>query len=381
VSGGRLGLIVNPIAGMGGRVGLKGTDGASTLARAVELGAQEVAGSRAEAGLRLLSAMAGPDLEILTVGGPMGANLARSLDLRHRVVLDVASAMTTAADTRAAAARMQELGADLLLFVGGDGTARDVCEAVGTAMPVIGLPAGVKMHSAVFATGPRAAAEVATAIQRRPDRAACQEREVMDVDEDAARGGERVVRLFGTLLVPTARGLVQGLKSLGAPDEGTQVAGLAEAVARRLVPGELAVLGPGTTLRAIANRLGVEKTLLGVDVIEIAGKGMGRTIEADASEDRLLAAVRGRSAVVVVSPIGGQGFVLGRGNQQLSPTVLRTIGLDRLIVAATPAKLAALGGRPLLIDTGDPDLDRVLAGHRRVVTGLATESVVRLEAV
>jgi predicted polyphosphate/ATP-dependent NAD kinase len=354
----RIGLIVNPIAGMGGRVGLKGTDGPEILRRAIELGAEPVARGRARTTIettRKLAAESGLQVEIQEVEP-------RSAD-----------------ETRAAATAFRDGSVDLLLFVGGDGTARDVCAAVGLTVPVLGVPAGVKMHSGVFATGPRSAAIAAVSWLSGSGRRT-REREVVDVDEAAVRDGRMSVRLYGTLLVPDDPARVQALKVSGARPEAAELAGLAAEIVGRLTLGTLVLLGPGTTTRAIGQALGVESTLLGVDVVEIATHGTAVVVVADATESAILGAIRDHAAVIVVSPTGGQGFVLGRGNQQLSPAVIRTVGLDRLILVATSGKLAELGGRPLLVDTGDPDLDGELSGYARVITGRGTESVCRIEA-
>lgn len=347
---GAVGLIVNPIAGMGGRVGLKGTDGEATLRRARALGAQPVAPLRADA---VESALETAGVEVRRVTPP------------------------SAAGTREAAAGFVAGGTDLVLFVGGDGTARDVCSAVGTVVAALGVPSGVKMHSGAFATGPAAAADAAIAwlsSQARRTRDA----EVVDIDEVAVREGRMEVRLYGVLRVPDVPGRIQALKAAGATAEEAELAGLAAEVVARLTPGSLAVLGPGTTTRAVAAALGVESTLLGVDAVEVRSGGRGGVVARDAGEAQLLAALHGRDAVAVLSPTGGQGFLLGRGNQQLSPAVLRAIGPDRLLVIATPAKLAALGTNPLYVDTGDAPLDAALAGHRRVITGRGREAVVRV---
>jgi predicted polyphosphate/ATP-dependent NAD kinase len=340
-----VGLLVNPIAGMGGRVGLKGTDGAATLLRARALGAAPVAPSLGDDTMaRLLAA-----------------------DVRVERA-DPSSAAGTRRSARQLAA------ADLLLFVGGDGTARDVRDAVGLAVPVLGVPSGVKMHSAVFATSARTAAEVALGWLRSADRPT-REAEVVDIDEAAVRAGRMDVRLYGTLRVPDAGRGIQALKAGGVASEADELAGLAADVVGRLAAGSLVVLGPGTTTRAIGAALGVETTLLGVDVVEV-GRGL---VARDAGEAQLLAALHGREAWAVLSPTGGQGFLLGRGNQQLSPAVLRAIGPERVVVVATASKLAALGTNPLYVDTGDATLDAALAGHRRVVTRRGRETVVRID--
>jgi predicted polyphosphate/ATP-dependent NAD kinase len=357
----RVGLLVNPIAGMGGRVGLKGTDGPDAVRRAIALGAEPVAPLRA--------AVFRAAIEGHTAGG--GA-----VDLVEIVP-------ESAQGTRDCAARFLGDGVDLLLFVGGDGTARDVYSAVGTAIPVLGVPAGVKMHSAVFATSPATAARTVIdwlGAQARRTRAG----EVVDVDEAAISAGRIAVRLHGALLIPDAPGRVQGLKASGVRAPEMELASMAAAAAGRLTNGTIAVLGPGTSTVAVADQMGIAGTLLGVDVVAITPAGP-RMVAPDTGEEGILASITtpataGAPVVVIVSPTGGQGFLLGRGNQQLSARVLRTIGLDRLIVVATPSKVAALRGRPLLVDTGDAELDTRLAGYRRVITGVGHEAVMRVVA-
>jgi len=368
----RLGLIVNPIAGIGGRVGLKGSDDPDLVRRARSLGGQPVAPDRAVATLRFLAGC--PDVDLVTVAGPMGGEAAVAAGLRFEALPHVAGRPSTADDTRIAARLAADAGVDLLLFVGGDGTAADL---LGLDLPILGVPAGVKMYSAVFATGPRAATVVAGAfLGQRPEQRWTEPREVLDVDEAAMRRDERAVRLLGVLQVPRATGGLQSLKTTGLADERIALASLAAAVTARLKTGHLVILGPGTTTAAIAVQLGVAHTLLGVDVAEILPDGTAHSIALDASEEILLEAVAGRPATIVLSPTGGQGFLLGRGNQQVSARVLAAVGLERLLVAATPSKLAALAGRPLLVDTGDEAIDAALAGYRRVVTGPGSESVV-----
>lgn len=369
----QIGLIVNPIAGIGGRIGLKGSDGPHLLERALALGGDPVAPGRAAATLRLLAERAA--LDLLTVPGPMGGDAARAAGLAFEPLAHEPGRRTTGDDTRIAARLVVAAGVDLLLFVGGDGTAADL---LGVDVPVLGVPAGVKMYSAVFATGPRAAADVAAAFLAQPHhRRRTEAREVLDVDEAALRRDERTVRLRGVLQVPRASSGLQALKATGIAEDSVALASVAAAVAARLSPGDLAILGPGTTSAAIAARLGVPNTLLGVDAVAVRSDGTGRPVAVDASEAALLRAVAGHSAVVaIVSPTGGQGFLLGRGNQQISARVLAAVGLERLLIAATPAKLAALAGRPLFVDTGDDAIDAALGGYRRVITGLGSEAVV-----
>ncbi|MFB6130272.1 MAG: ATP-NAD kinase family protein, partial [Salinigranum sp.] len=292
----RVGVVVNPIAGMGGRVGLKGTDGKLEAAR--ELGAEPRAPDRARRALERLRRIA-PDAELLTWGGEMGAAESRAVGFDPTVLGAPDGPETTAGDTRAAVAAFVEAGVDLVLFVGGDGTAADVADALaGTAVPMLGVPAGVKVYSSVFAVSPEDAAEVATTFERT------ERREVLDVDEDDYRAGEVHPELRALALVPVAEDL-QASKQVG----GGTVEAVAAGFADEVEPGVTYVLGPGSTVGAIEEALDFEGSPLGVDVWRD-----GEVLVRDARESEILAAL-GEQNVVVVSPIGGQGFVFGRGNQ------------------------------------------------------------------
>lgn len=365
----RLGLIVNPVAGLGGRVGLKGSDGAEIQRQALELGAvPQAIGRTVEAVARLESV---DGLEIITYPGDMGENAARACGIAPTVIGTITPGKTTARDTQQAAREIQRLDAALLLFAGGDGTARDIYEAVGLDMPALGIPAGVKIHSAVYATHPRSAGELA-ALYLQGRVAGLREAEVMDIDEDAFRHNALSVRLYGYLKVPFRSNLVQSQKMPSAGEEAA-LGAIAEDVASRMEEGVLYVLGPGTTTRAITDELGLEKTLLGVDVI------LDRAlIASDVNERQLLAlldAHREGRVKIIVTPIGGQGYLFGRGNQQISPRVIEMVGRDNIIVVSAPDKLHALGSRPLLVDTGDPAMDEMLSGYVTVVTGYNERAV------
>jgi predicted polyphosphate/ATP-dependent NAD kinase len=368
----RIGLVVNPIAGIGGRVGLKGSDGEEVVRRALALGAVPEANVRTVRALRRLGTRAA-GVELLVGPGPMGQDAALAAGLDGRAVGEVRGDRTSAADTRRISAAMAR-DVDLLLFAGGDGTAADVLAAVGSSTPVLGIPAGVKIHSAAFAVSPEAAGEVAgdIALGGRPG---FREVEVLDVDEDAVRRGEIAPRLVGYLRVPREARHVQARKAPSPAGEEASAEAIAADVVERMDPGRAFVLGPGTTLRAVAERLGLPKTLVGVDVVR-----NGTLLAADASEETLLGVVREGTAAVVVTPIGGQGFVFGRGNQQIGPRVLRAVGSENVIVVATPWKLASLAGMPLRVDTGDPEFDAEVSGHVLVTTGYRDRAVYRIEA-
>ncbi|PSQ16927.1 N-acetylglucosamine-1-phosphate uridyltransferase [Halobacteriales archaeon QS_8_69_26] len=347
----RVGVVVNPIAGMGGRVGLKGTDGKADRAR--ELGATPRAPDRAGEALAVLHDRA-PETTVLAAGGVMGADAARAAGFDPEVVTEGGEDPlgTTAEDTRRAVRAFLDRGVDLVLFAGGDGTAVDVAEVLSDRhavdeVPMLGIPAGVKVYSGVFGTTPRDAGRVAAAFDRTA------EREVNDIDEDAFRGGEVETELKAVVRVPVADG-VQSSKQLG----GGSVESLAAGVAADADPGVTYVLGPGSTLGTIKRELGFEGSPLGVDVWRD-----GAVLVRDARESEILDAL-GEDNVVVVSPIGGQGFVFGRGNQQISPDVIRRSSVE---VVASREKLDDTG--VLRVDTGDPDLDDELRGWRKVRVG------------
>lgn len=343
----RVGVVVNPIAGMGGRVGLKGTDGKVEEAR--ERGAEPRAPDRAIEALSTLADRA-PDATVLTYGGAMGANEARVAGVEPIVVGSPASAATTAGDTKDAIRRFVEEGVDVILFVGGDGTAVDVVEALQESeesVPILGVPAGVKVYSGVFAVTPTAAGRIVATFD------ATEEAEVVDVDEDAFRGGEVRTELKALATVPVAEDR-QSTKQLG----GGTVEGIATAVAESVEQGVTYVLGPGSTVGAIKRELGFEGSPLGVDVYR-----NGSVVARDASEQDILD-VLGDDTVVIVSPIGGQGFVFGRGNDQISPAVLEQSSVE---IVASRSKLDDLG--VLRVDTGDPDVDDALRGWTKIRVG------------
>jgi predicted polyphosphate/ATP-dependent NAD kinase len=368
----RVGLIVNPIAGMGGSVGLKGTDGPTVVRRARELGALPHAAARAEAALEEV-ARANLGFELLTCAGAMGEDSALACGLHPSIVYRGASPDTSGDDTRAAALAMIAEGVDLIVFAGGDGTARDVYEAVGESIMVVAIPAGVKIHSAVFAVNPRAAGDLIVGVLRgRITRT--REAEVMDVDEAAYRDGRLSTRLYGYLRVPDDPRLVQVAKARSRSDDSA-ADDLARAVVDALEPGTTYIVGAGTTTRRITRLLELESTLLGVDVVRD-----GQLIALDVGERQLLDLLEANHrARIIVTPIGGQGYLFGRGNQQISGRVVKAVGIENVVVVATPAKLASLGGRPLLVDTDDEDLNRSFSGFTTVITGRGRRSMYPVE--
>jgi len=350
-----LGLIVNPIAGIGGRLALKGSDDRAAVDRAVRDGAQPVAPARARRALVVLRAQA-PGTEVLAAGGGMGLELADELGLGVTVLDHRPASPTTAEDTRAAARELLERDVDLLLFAGGDGTARDVVSVVGTALPVLGVPSGVKMRSAVFGTTPEAAGEAAARYLASPDTFALVDREVLD----AADGVES--ELFALARSPHAGARLQAGKATARPADEAALTALCEAIAREMAPGRLYLVGPGTTTGRILRALGLDGTMLGVDAVLD-----GEVLAPDVDEDGMLRLLDAHpEATLVLGVIGGQGFLLGRGNQQISARVLRRVGVENLVIVAGADKVAALHPPVLRVDLGDGERENLLEGYRRV---------------
>ncbi|MCL2684851.1 MAG: ATP-NAD kinase family protein [Candidatus Bathyarchaeota archaeon] len=355
-----LGFIINPIAGMGGTVGLKGTDGQQTLKQALALGAAPIATKRAQTFLtELLSAR--PHLKLIVGAANMGETEAKKLGYTYKVIGET-KPKTTPKDTQSIAKAVAEAGVDLLVYCGGDGTTRDIQKAIGMTLPVLGVPTGVKMHSALFATSPQAAARVV--IEYLWNGLPLQEAEVMDIDEQAFRENHLSAKLYGYMLSPFEPHLIQGnkMESPITENEVENQAAIALYILEEMQPGVLYIVGPGTTTRTVADLMDQKKTLLGVDLFLDK-----QIIAQDVSEKQILIHINTKPTKIIVTPIGGQGFIFGRGNQQISPKVIRQVGINNIFVIATKSKLAKF--KHLRVDTGDPELDETFrqSGIRVIV--------------
>ena len=376
----RIGFIINPIAGMGGRVGLKGTDGVA--AEALRLGAAPIANERAIEALKSLKRLLDgasdvPAVEWFTASAAMGEDALRAAGFSMIKRVHDAAVEPSVEDTRAAVQKFMSASVDLVLLCGGDGTARDICAITGEGTPILGIPAGVKMYSGVFGVTPARTAEILLAYLTQKIGLASVE--ILDLDEEKYRRDEWAVRLYMSARTPFEPTYVQAAKAIIAGVEEDAVkediaAHLGEEIDAR--PEALLLLGPGSTVQAVGRALHVDKTLLGIDAI-VHGKIAGK----DLSERQILELLaRFGERKLILSPIGAQGFVLGRGNQPLSPAVIRQIGLDNIILIATPAKLART---PLLrFDTGDPALDSDLISRKflSVVVGYHRTRLVKTSA-
>ena len=372
----KLGLIINPIAGMGGRVGLKGTDGEQILQQALSMGAVPEANAKARRALLELVPLQ-DRLEIYTYPGAMGEDLAKELGFSTTVLGEV-GAQTTAEDTMAAARKILERQVDLLCFAGGDGTARNVAAVIETALPVLGIPAGVKIHSGVFASHPQAAGKLMFKFFSGEELELVNS-EVMDIDEEAFREGVVTARLYGLMKIPLDPELIQMTKSGGnqAPEHEVLL-GIAERIVEDMEdnPETFYIIGSGSSLSPIMEALGLQNTLLGIDVVRDQ-----QLVAQDVNEQGILDIIRGRPAKIVVTVIGNQGYVFGRGNQQISAEVIKQVGKENILIVATRNKLDALKGRPLLVDTGDQEVNSLLNGHIRVITTYNSEVVAKIKGL
>jgi len=375
----RIGFLINPLAGIGGPLGLKGSDTAHAALGIEQQREAGRSGGRAQRAIAKLAEQA-ERFDIVCWGGAMGGAWLRGAGLSPLVLGEPQNDPSTAQDTRDAVSAFVNHGVDIVVFTGGDGTARDVFDVVEQRTPALGIPAGVKMQSGVFAVSPEAAAELLLGLAsgKWADLAV---REVRDIDEDALQRDVVRSRFYGDLLVPAQGHYLQRTKIGGREDPELAAEDIAQWFADSLDPHCLYLIGPGSTTAAIMAQLNIPNTLLGIDVIQ-----GGELVAADCSEQELLNVLDDSDSVtcaekkIVVTVIGGQGFVFGRGNQQMSPAVIRRVGVDNILIVAARSKLSELEGQPLLVDTNDPALDEALCGLRSVVTGYDDQALYRVAA-
>lgn len=363
-----IGLVVNPIAGMGGKVGLKGTDGKEILEKARELGSEPEAPLKAIRALEKLL----PIKEVLTIyvaGSEMGENEAKEAGLNYEVVYSPDAEDTSVSDTTAVCEEFEEKDVDLILFVGGDGTARDIHQAIETRIPVIGIPAGVKIYSAVHGNSPESAGKLAHDYLNGVD-LTLKEAEVIDLDEEGFRNDEVDIKIFGYMTVPHDETYMQNMKSPSPQSDAEAQESVALHIIDNLEEDIFYIIGSGSTPSQILKELEQPVTILGIDIMKNK-----ETVAKDVSEKEILETIGDERAKLVVTPMGGQGYILGRGNQQLSSEVLKHVDKDDLIVAATPGKIQTLGRRDMLIYTLDDEINDKLSGYYKVVVGYGQETM------
>ena len=374
----RIGILANPDAGLGGRLGLKGSDGQAELARSK--GAEDRSGPRLESMLAHFSRIhraESSQIEWITSTGRMGTEwIPVELEIGTISEVHQSPGKTSASDTQDAVARLLENGIDLLVYSGGDGTTRDIVSSLSDSetpeLPVIGVPSGVKMHSGCFASSPKAAAEVLSAWIQGD--LLVSSTEVLDLDEELYRKGKWVVRLYAEAFSPNSPRWMQGSKELiQTESEEEIIIGLSNHIEESIVDeGHLVIWGSGGTLREIGGNIGFELTTLGIDAT-IGSEKVGT----DLAESGIIEILDSHDGPVtlLLSPMGGQGFLIGRGNLQLSPSVLSSIGIDNILGVVTPAKLLTV--RAVRIETGDDSLDQEFASKRymKVLQGYRTTRI------
>jgi predicted polyphosphate/ATP-dependent NAD kinase len=359
---------------MGGSVALKGSDG--MVQQAQQLGARPQAQVRARSALEILQNNR-DQIRVYTAANDMGEYVCRDLGFDVSVVSHNAAGETTAMDTEKTVQALLQQGIDILVFAGGDGTARNVFDAMMRCdekdrVPVVGIPAGCKIHSAVYAVTPVHAGELLSQIIR--GRAvSLQEASVMDIDEEAFRHDVLKARRYGYLTVPAENQYMQGMKEGGVSSEAIILHDIATYIVETMEEDVMYFVGSGSTPKAVMDVLQLESTLLGIDAV-----CNRQLIAGDVNEKKILELVKQHPARIVLTIIGGQGHLFGRGNQQFSPAVIRAVGKENIIIIATPEKIHALNGRPIRVDTGDNILDRELYGMAKVITGYDEQTLYRI---
>lgn len=360
----KLGIIINPYAGIGGATALKGSDGKLTRELALAQGAEKLANQKMQRALAEIRQHI-DRVSIFTVAGEMGEQTARQFGFNVTLVHKPTVHQTEPEDSVLAAKKLVELGVDIIAFAGGDGTATDIFQAIGDVVPVLGIPAGCKIHSGVYAVSPSTAGKVLNMLISG-EIVSLKEAEVRDIDESAFRRGKVISRQVGEMRVPEELRYIQAVKMGGKEVDELVITDMADYLREIMeeYPDSYFVMGSGSTVDGIMQVLGLPNTLLGVDVVKA-----NEVITSDVAARQLETLITDKSVKIVVTLIGGQGHIFGRGNQQLSPVVIKQTGRDNLIIVATKAKLKSLDSRPIVVDTGDKELDSALSGPINVVTG------------
>lgn len=371
----KVGLIINPIAGVGGKAGLKGSDGESIQKKALDRGGTLESGNKTKISLHEILEEK-DNIKLITAYGSMGEYVVKDLGFQYELTGDKKE-ITSSSDTENVAKILKRSGIDILVFAGGDGTARNIYNSVGLSIPCIGIPAGVKIHSAVYAINPKSAGLVLKRFINNTSDVHMIEREVMDIDEELFRLNILKAKLHGYLLVPHLRRLMQSPKS-SFRHETHDIAGIAEEIIDQMEYKDKDVcyiFSTGSTTYKILKHMGIEGSLLGIDIIKNK-----KLVLLDVSEKVLFDYIKTQKEIVlIITPIGGQGHIFGRGNQQLSPRIIKLISKDNLWIVACADKIYNLKDNILLVDTSDPKLDIEITGYQKVIVGWQKRIICKIE--
>jgi predicted polyphosphate/ATP-dependent NAD kinase len=360
----KLGLVINPYAGIGGALAFKGSDGQEIREKALAMGAEKLAGHKTRLALEQITTLQ-HQVHFYVASGEMGLDVVKELGFDYTCVYQVPSLQTESSDTKATVQALIDAQVDLILFVGGDGTARNICQLVENTMPVLGVPAGCKIHSAVYAVTPQAAGRVLEQVIQG-DLVSVNDADVMDIDEKLFRQGKVKARQYGAMQVPTEVQYIQAVKMGGKESDELVLADISAHVIELMeeYPEHIFVMGSGSTVDSIMQELGIDNTLLGVDLIQNQ-----QLVASDVTSKQLIELTQNQKCKLVITLIGGQGHIIGRGNQQLSSRFLDSLGKQNILLVATKTKLCNLAGRPLIVDSGDNKVNQELAGLITVITG------------
>jgi len=379
----KLGLVINPIAGVGGSVALKGSD--NVVKQALALGAELKANARTQTALQVLLPYK-DKITIYTVNNQMGEHVAKTLGFNVELVYQTSTNNTQATDTEQAIEALLSKQVDIILFAGGDGTARNIAKVVSlnaennslAQVPVLGIPAGCKIHSGVYAITPTAAGRVVELMVNK-QLVTLTEGDVMDIDESLFRQGIVKAKRFGEMQIPSELRYMQAVKSGGKESNELVLQDISEDIISQMreKDEDLFIIGSGSTTDFLMQELGLDNTLLGVDLVKNQMLVASDLTEKQLWQHLMLAKQSNKkpqNIKLIITLIGGQGHVFGRGNQQLSPRIIRFIleqkgGKENIIIIATKTKLIELDNKALISDTGDNDLDQLISGFMPITTG------------
>lgn len=370
----KIGLIINPVAGIGGPVGLKGSDGANIQKLALLKGGTFKSNEKTKVALKVILEEK-ENISFITGSGAMGENILNTLQFNYKVINEHKE-RTSSEDTEILAKKMKDLKVDLLVFSGGDGTARNIYNAIGLSIPCIGIPAGVKIHSAVYANNPKDAGIAILQYIKKNNSTSFMDSEVMDIDEEKFRNNIVEAKLYGYLKVPYFKNLIQQSKASNKFGE-FDIDGITAEVEDRInidKKDTCFIFGTGSTTFNILNNLGFKGSLLGVDVLYNE-----KLIIKDGTEKEIFEFINGKKIVLIITVIGGQGHLFGRGNQQISPRIIRLIKKENMWIVSTADKIYNLPGNTLRVDTSDEKLDEELSGYYKVIVGWQEQIVCRVK--